>query len=716
MDVSPILNPLNKEQREVVTAELGHSLILAGAGSGKTRVLTHRIAWLCVANGFSPYSIVTVTFTNKAAREMRTRLEALLDISTQGMWLGTFHGLCHRILRIHWREAGLRQSFQVLDAGDQKRLIKRVTKSLNLDPAHWTVSQSQWFINTRKEEGVRPNAVQAEDFLSQQLLRIYTAYEENCRRAGLVDFTELLLRTLELLRDDDSLRRRYHEKFRYILVDEFQDTNSLQYAWLRLLAGSEIPVFAVGDDDQSIYGWRGACVENIRSFSKDFPNTKMYRLERNYRSTSTILSAANALIEKNQGRLGKNLWTDKDDGEPILLFAALNEKEEARFAKDTVATWINQGRAGNETAILYRSNAQSRVVETELNVAKINYRVYGGLRFFERAVIKDALAYLKMIVNPQDDQSYERIINMPPRGIGDRTLDKIQIVAREENINLWQAGRMLIEKQALPSRASSALAAFYELMDKIKLCRELVLHETTDRVIKLSGLIEYHKQRRNMEGESNVENLKELISATEEFDLKQIIEEDMTPLDAFLAHVALDVGEQDTLSNESPVQLMTLHSAKGLEFPLVIILGMEEGLFPHAASLEKPEQLEEERRLCYVGITRAQERLVMAYAMSRRRYGGETRNSLSRFINEIPQELLEEVRPRLHISQPVTRKRDGFSGKGGIDIGSNVRHGKFGRGVVLKHEGSGDSSRVQVQFESVGVKWLVLSYANLKLL
>ena len=715
MDVSPILDPLNEEQREAVTSPPGHALVLAGAGSGKTRVLTHRIAWLCGVERLSPYSLVAVTFTNKAAQEMRARVEALLGLPAAGMWLGTFHGLCHRLLRMHWREAGLQQAFQVLDAEDQRRLVKRVIAELNLDAAQWPAKESQWFINEWKEKGVRPDGVQAEDHASRQLLRVYEAYEEIRRRAALVDFADLLLYTLEMFRENEALRKQYHERFRGILVDEFQDTNALQYAWLRLLTGAEASVFAVGDDDQSIYGWRGARVENILNFSKDFPDVTVYRLERNYRSTSTILAAANALIENNPGRLGKKLWTDCGEGEPLRLFAALNEQEEADFVTTRVREWVEQGGSGNEIAVLYRSNAQSRVVENALNARGIAYRVYGGPRFFERAVIKDALAYLRVAANPEDDQAYERVVNVPPRGIGERTLEQIRVAARERGVSPWRAGRALIEAQSLPARAAGALSRFHELVEKMSRgIRETALGESVERVVGASGMIEYYRRRDGEKDRSNVENLEEFIAAAEQFERSLVVEDGVTPLDSFLAHAALEAGERQASADEDCVQLMTLHSAKGLEFPLVIMTGMEENLFPHAMSLEEPGKLEEERRLCYVGITRARKQLVMSYAETRRRHGSETRNRLSRFVSEIPEELVEELRPRLHVAVPFTARRGGNGNESGVGVGSSVAHDKFGRGVVLDCEGVGASARVQVRFENAGVKWLVLAYANLK--
>ncbi len=716
MDVSLILDSLNKEQREAVTAPAGHALVLAGAGSGKTRVLTHRIAWLCGVEHVSPYAVVAVTFTNKAAQEMRARVEALLGMPTQGLWIGTFHGLCHRFLRLHWREAGLTQAFQVLDAEDQRRLIKRVTLGLNIDPANWPAKQSQWFINARKEEGVRPDAIQDDDSTAPQLLRIYEAYEENCRRAGLVDFTELLLRTTELLRDDKTLKQRYHERFRCILVDEFQDTNALQYAWMRLLAGDETSVFAVGDDDQSIYGWRGARVENIYDFSMHFPNVTIYRLERNYRSTSTILSAANALIKNNRGRLGKNLWTDRQGGEPILLFEALNERDEAQFVANAIESWIKRGGVGDEVAVLYRSNAQSRAVEEALVARSVPYRVYGGLRFFERAVVKDALAYLRIAANSEDDQSYERVVNVPARGVGERTLEQIRSAARSKGLSLWDAGNALLEAQSLSARASDALAQFYKSVNEIKQATVPGLRETAEHAIAVSGLLEHHRRRDDEKGRSAVENLEEFVAAAGEFEQNWIAEEDVTPLDAFLTHTALEAGERQAASGEKSVQLMTLHAAKGLEFPLVLIVGMDERLSSHETSLEKIEQLEEERRLFYVGVTRAQKQLIMSWAVVRRRYNEKTQNRLSRFVGEIPAELIEEVRPRLHVRAPIAARRNGRDGAEEIAVGSSVEHRKFGKGVILDCEGSGLSARAQVRFEDAGVKWLVLAYANLKIL
>ncbi len=718
-DASAILDPLNAEQRKAVTAASGYALVLAGAGSGKTRVLAHRIAWLCSIEGVSPYSIVAATFTNKAAKEMRTRVEQLLGLPPQGMWLGTFHGLCSGLLRRNWEEARVKQAFQVLDTQDQTRLIKRVTLGLNLDPEKWPVKRSQWFINSHKEKGMRADAVQAEDFASRELLRIYTAYEENCQRASLLDFTELLLRTVELLRDNPQVLSRYHERFRAILVDEFQDTNTLQYTWLRQLAGEQIPLFAVGDDDQSIYGWRGARVENMHQLCKDFPQTQTYRLERNYRSTSTILSAANALIKNNQGRLGKNLWTDQEGGDPILFYMASNELDEAAFAANTIKAWTKDGRAKNEVAILYRSNAQSRVVEMELKSRGIAYRVYGGFRFFDRAVIQDALAYFKLAANPEDDQSCARIINVPPRGIGERTLEAMQAVASTDGISLYEAGRRLVSKQSLSARADRALRNFYSVIEGMGELRKLTLHKAAELVVRSSGLLEYHRNRNTEESLSNVENLEEFIIAAEGSDKTLELENGLTPVDAFLSQVALESGGNDDEATEDQVQLMTLHAAKGLEFPLVLILGMEEGLFPHAASLEDHKRLEEERRLCYVGITRAREQLVMVSTQRRRRYGREERNPPSRFVDEIPPPLRKEIGLRPRTKLPSTPRRinplktaPGDSGQG-PGIGDRVRHPKFGHGVIVNCEGAGSSARVQVRFEKAGTKWLVTRYANL---
>ena len=717
MDVSHILENLNEAQREAVTAAPGHMLVLAGAGSGKTRVLVHRIAWLNQVEGISPFSIFAVTFTNKAAAEMRARVEKLQATPVSGMWVGTFHGLAHRILRTYWKEARLPQSFQILDSDDQYRMIRRILKGLGLDEASWPPRQAQAFINGRKDEGQRPKHIDtAHNPVYQQLVRIYTAYEAACERAGVVDFAELLLRTLELIRDNDSLLMHYQKRFRHILVDEFQDTNTIQYALIRLLAGNDNKVFIVGDDDQAIYGWRGAKVENIQLFQKHFKTAEIIRLEQNYRSTTTILSAANALIDNNSERMGKKLWTSGEDGEPITFYNAYNEHDEARYVLDHIKQWVEQGNPRAEIAILYRSNAQSRVFEEKFVSEGIPYRVYGGMRYFERAEIKDALAYLRLIDNRNDMASIERVVNTPTRGIGDRTVEKIREVARDRDISMWQAANCLLEEKALAARAANALTAFMQLIDEMSAATaSLDLHEQIEHVIHQSGLIDYYGKEKSEKAQARVENLEELVSAGRGFDFDASEFEDMDRLTAFLTHAALEAGEGQADAWEDCVQMMTLHSAKGLEFPLVFIAGLEEGLFPGQRSIEEEGKLEEERRLCYVGITRARQKLVLTCTEHRRLYGQDLYPSPSRFISEIPEHLIHEVRAKPSISQPLyTTKSPQNEAINGIRIGQRVTHAKFGEGVVTNLEGNGAHARVEVNFEYAGSKWLVMAYANLQ--
>ena len=721
MDVSHILDSLNDRQREAVSADPGPLLVLAGAGSGKTRVLTHRVAWLCEVDGLSPYSVLAVTFTNKAAAEMRARVESLLGISTAAMWVGTFHGLAHRLLRLHYEAAGLLQGFQILDSDDQLRMVKRVVRQLDLDEARWPPKQAQWFINHNKDEGLRPAHIDpGQDPIQQQLLEIYRLYQDLCERAGVVDFAELLLRVLELIRDNDDIREHYQRRFQHILVDEFQDTNAIQYAWMRLMAGSDTPVFVVGDDDQSIYGWRGARIENIHHFQEDFANTRVIRLEQNYRSTGTILKAANALIDNNRSRLGKELWTDSADGEPIMFYQAYNEKDEARFVIDRIENWVAQGRSRSEIAVLYRSNAQSRQFEETLFTRGIPYRVYGGLRFFERAEIKDTLAYLRMISNPTADHAFERTVNHPPRGIGQKTIDEIRNYARQHSTSLWNASIGLISSDGLTARARGALQTYVDLIRRMTSdLLELSLGDQIKTGIEMSGLDLYFKKDTTEKGQSRIENLQELVGAGKSFEYDANIEEEMSTLDAFLAHAALEAGESQADAWEDCVQLMTMHSVKGLEFPLVFLVGMEEGLFPHQRSSEEPGRMEEERRLCYVGITRAREQLVITSAEVRRLYGSESYNMLSRFVREIPDDLMQEIRPRANISRPVmpTSPRIGLDRAiedTGLFVGQKVNHARFGDGVVLNLEGQGAQSRVQVNFEAAGSKWLIASMANLQ--
>ena len=716
MDVSLLLDGLNDAQRQAVGSALGAALVLAGAGSGKTRVLVHRVAWLIQVEGASPNSILAVTFTNKAAAEMRGRIESLLGIPGSAMWIGTFHGLTHRLLRRHWREAGLPQTFQILDSEDQSRLLRKVLKALDLDEARWVPREILWFINAQKDEGLRPKHIKDDgDPTRRQLIRIYQAYEEACQRAGVVDFAELLLRAYELWRDNPALLQHYRTRFRHVLVDEFQDTNAIQYKWLMLLVGPAGLPFAVGDDDQSIYRWRGARVENLNQFRRDYPQAVLYKLEQNYRSTGTILKAANALIANNAGRLGKNLWTSGADGDRIKLYAAFNERDEADFVVNRIREWVDRGGARREVAVLYRSNAQSRVFEEAFLNARMPYRVYGGLRFFERAEIKDALAYLRLVASRADDTSFERIVNLPTRGIGAKTLDTLRDMARALGTSLWHAAQTAVQS-GLPQRAAQALLSFLQLIDKLGLeVAGLELHEQVDHVIQMSGLIEHFKKERGERGEGRVENLLELVSAAKGFSPEG--ETDMQPLESFLAHAVLESGEGQADPYADCVQMMTLHTAKGLEFPVVFLAGMEDGLFPHQRSIADLASLEEERRLCYVGTTRAMRQLYITYAEQRRLYGVDQYGQPSRFIGELPADLIEEIRPRLQVSRPAFVKRGGTLDEApthAMRMGSRVRHAKFGDGVVLNFEGNGPQARIQVNFESQGTKWLMLSYANLE--
>ncbi len=716
MDVSHLLDDLNEAQREAVTAPPGSTLVLAGAGSGKTRVLVHRIAWLIQVEGVSPWGVLAVTFTNKAAREMKQRIEGLLGQPVGGMWVGTFHGLAHRLLRAHWQEAGLPQGFQILDSDDQQRLVKRVVRELDLDEAKWPPRQAQWFINQHKDEGLRPHHLDdGGDPFQRQMIRIYAAYEEARQRGGSVDFAELLLRAHELWRDRPELLANYQQRFAHILVDEFQDTNAIQYAWLRLLAGARDNLFVVGDDDQSIYGWRGARVENIRDFQQDYPATRLVRLEQNYRSTGNILAGANAVIAHNPSRLGKQLWTDDGAGEPVRVYAAFNEVDEARFVVGRVQDFVAGGARRAEAAILYRTTAQSRVFEEALIQAGMPYRVYGGLRFFERAEVKDALAYLRLVSNRGDDPSFERAVNQPPRGIGAKTLDAVRDHARDFGTSLWHASEELLRGGGMPARAARALGEFRDLIARMAdETADAELDGRVERVIELSRLPGHFEKSRDGRGRDRVENLQELVNAARQFE-HESADAEVSDLDAFLAHAALEAGEAQASEWEDCVQLMTLHSAKGLEFPLVFLAGLEEGLFPHSMSSEDPERLEEERRLCYVGMTRAMRQLYLTHAESRRLYGKESYPAPSRFLREIPREVLEEIRARPQVARPYGAAAGLAGGLAelGFDLGQRVAHPKFGTGIVLSAEGQGAAARVQVNFEGVGAKWLVLAYANL---
>jgi DNA helicase-2/ATP-dependent DNA helicase PcrA len=780
MDVSHLLEGLNPAQREAVTAPPGHYLVLAGAGSGKTRVLTHRIGWLLEVDRVSPWSVLAVTFTNKAAGEMRARTEALIANDVRGLTVGTFHGIAHRLLRRHWREARLPETFQILDADDQQRLVKRTIQGLGLDEARFPPRQATWFINSAKDEGKRPDALDpGYNPINVTLIDIYRAYEAACQRAGLVDFAELLLRAHELWLHNDALLEHYRERFRHLLVDEFQDTNTLQYAWIRVLAGTTGQVFVVGDDDQAIYGWRGARVENVHYFLRDFPSAKTIRLEQNYRSTGNILAAANAVIAHNPDRLGKELWTAGAAGTAIEVYAAYNEQDEARYVIERVREHIAADNRASEIAILYRSNAQSRNFEEQLIQHDIAYRVYGGLRYFDRAEVKDALAYLRLVANRHDDAAFERAVNTPPRGIGERTLDLVRQRARKTDASLWEAALAELASSDLAGRAKNALGGFLQLINDLardclspRRTREsinplpfdlatqetpasrlrgddgaiarsapeetgspiatgnaederdpdepLPLSEQIEHAIARSGLRDFYEKDSRGSAESRVENLDELINVASRFSrTPEDLEAGLSELAAFLAHAALEAGEGQGEAWEDCVQLMTLHSAKGLEFPLVFLVGLEDGLFPSQKSTEEPGRLEEERRLAYVGITRARTRLVLTYAESRRLHGVEMYSRPSRFLREIPTQLLHEVRPRVQISRPVNVERglpSAADTSPPLKLGQRVRHGTFGEGVVVDYEGSGAHTRVQINFERAGQKWLVLAYANLALL
>ncbi|MBC3617947.1 DNA helicase II [Vibrio metschnikovii] len=721
MDPSLLLDGLNDKQREAVAAPLENLLVLAGAGSGKTRVLVHRIAWLISVEQASPFSVMSVTFTNKAAAEMRGRIEELMQGSASGMWNGTFHGICHRILRAHYLDANLPEDFQILDSEDQLRLLRRLIKAQNLDEKQWPAKQVCWWINGKKDEGLRPRHIDVyRDPVTQTYLQLYSAYQEACDRAGLVDFAEILLRTHELLRDKQHIREHYQARFKHILVDEFQDTNNIQYAWLRMLAGPECHVMIVGDDDQSIYGWRGANIANIEKFTLEFPSVNTIRLEQNYRSTKTILQASNALIANNTERMGKELWTDGNEGERISVYSAYNDLDEARFTVTKIKEWRDNGGLLNDCAMLYRNNAQSRVLEEALIQAGLPYRIYGGMRFFERQEIKDSLSYLRLIANRHDDSAFERVINTPVRGLGDKTLETIRFAARDRGCTLWDASIALLNEQVLTGRAAGALSRFVELINALEDdSAEMPLYVQTDHVIKTSGLYAMYEQEKGEKSKARIENLEELVTATRQFEKPEEADE-MSMLTAFLTHAALEAGEGQADEFDDAVQLMTLHSAKGLEFPLVFMVGVEEGMFPSQMSAEEAGRLEEERRLCYVGMTRAMQKLYITHAEIRRLYGQDKYHKPSRFIRELPEQCLDEVRMKAQVSRPTNSGRFSTSAvkenfnETGFSLGARVRHPKFGEGTIINFEGSGPQSRVQVAFNGEGIKWLVTAYARLE--
>lgn len=711
---------LNPEQLEAATLPHQSALILAGAGSGKTRVLTSRIAHLIQTGQASPAGILAVTFTNKAAKEMLTRLGAMLPINTRGMWIGTFHGLCNRLLRAHHREAGLPAQFQILDSADQLGAIKRLLKALNVDDEKYPPKQLQHFINNTKDQGLRAKDVEAYDPYTRKQQELFAAYDEQCQREGVVDFAELLLRSYELLSRDAALRAHYQSRFRHILVDEFQDTNRLQYLWLKQLAGPDAAVFAVGDDDQSIYAFRGARVGNMQDFERDFGVEKVIKLEQNYRSHGNILDAANALIRHNRGRLGKTLWTAESTGEPIRLYEAANDQEEAQFIVDEARALKREGVDFAQIALLYRSNAQSRVLEHALFNAGIPYRVHGGLRFFERQEVKHALAYLRLIGNTDDDGALMRVINFPARGIGARSLEQLQEIARQNQSSLWQAAK----SGQLGGKAGSSIGAFLELIRAMQdTCEGLPLPEQIEHMLAQSGLVAHYQAEKD--GADRVDNLNELVNAAVGF----VNENEDDSLTAFLTHAALEAGEHQAEAGSDALQLMTVHAAKGLEFHAVFLSGLEEGLFPHDNARNEADGVEEERRLMYVAITRARRRLYLSLAQSRMLHGQFRYGLASRFLSEIPENLLKRINPALKASRPYPQSvADNWAARpepakpsayerSMIDspwhVGQNVAHAKFGAGVIVNCEGSGADARVQVKFRNAGVKWLALEYAKL---
>lgn len=750
-----LVEALNPAQREAVTAPPEHRLVLAGAGSGKTRVLTHRIAWLMAVENVSPHSLLAVTFTNKAANEMRGRLEQLVTVPTRTMWVGTFHGIAHRLLRLHYKEARLPQTFQILDSDDQSRMVRRLCKQIELPEDRFPPKMVAGWINAQKEEGRRPSSMQdTGDFMQRQLVRAYTLYQQQCEAQGLVDFAELLLRAFEVCRDNAAVQTHYHSKFRHVLVDEFQDTNTLQYLWLKLLCGPQGKIFAVGDDDQSIYGWRGAKIENLHKLTRDFPGTEIVKLEQNYRSTGTILKAANGLISQNSGRLGKNLWTDDREGEPIALYAAYNEYDEADFVANRMKDYLDGKGRHSDLAVLYRSNAQSRVLEESLIRARLPYRIYGGVRFFERMEVKDALAWLRVLVNRDEDVSFERALTTPPRGVGATSIERLRLFARDHGLSLWKAAR---HGSAALGRTSGALTTFLDSIDLLDAqTRALPLAEKMEKVINASGLREHYKKEKGEQAEARLENLDEIINAAKSFEKPEGLAEGADPVTEFLMHAALEAGEGQATAGEDAVQLMTLHAAKGLEFPVVFLVGLENGLFPSLRAVEEGN-LEEERRLAYVGITRAREKLFISYAESRRIHGVEQICAPSQFLKEIPKECTMELRPRAGVlrsqfgiqsgrggytaggpvrmgsgySEPQPwreRQQEGYnlsrpslptrmaesSGTMGFRMGQSVRHASFGEGVILSFDGEGERARVEIRFAGSGTKWLMLSLAKLQ--
>ena len=709
------LDNLNEAQRDAVCSLSLNSLVIAGAGSGKTRVLIQRILWLIEDNNFSPFSILAVTFTNKAAKEIKSRLSESLDTNIESMWVGTFHGICYRILRTNFKEVDLPKNFQIIDSDDQVRIIKRIMKDNEIENSQIIPKQVAWYINKKKDQSIRSDKVSDDDFLSIQYNKIYKIYEEYCNSSGLVDFGEIILRTLELLQKNKEKRKYYNNLFRSILIDEFQDTNTIQYQLIKFLAGNSSSIFAVGDDDQSIYGWRGAKVENIKKLQKDFEDIEVFRLEQNYRSTGNILEAANNIILNNDSRMGKNLWTEDKSGDLIKIFSASDEIEEANFVIDTLQNFVSEDYSKNEVAILYRSNAQSRIFEEKLIANGIPYRIYGGFRFFERAEIKDVIAYMRLAVTNSDNNSFERIVNNPPRGIGEKTKNILRGITKEKNKPLYESAKEAIENSLVPNKAMQSLIEFLNIIETISsiLQKDELPHQISE-IIKITGIKSVYEKSKSEQSRSKLENLDELVSAAHEF-VNVDLEENETIIDAFLTHTSLESGEGQGNEWDDCIQLMTLHSSKGLEFPIVFLVGLEENLFPSRMSIEE-DNLEEERRLCYVGITRARKKLYISHAQIRRQYGTDNYCMPSRFLNEIPENVIEEIG---HKSKMFFKKNGVFQEndhKGLSLTGKRVIHKKFGEGIVTAVEGRDANTRVQVSFDDVGTKWLILAISNLEIL
>ncbi len=708
-------NNLNEAQRDAVCSLSKNSLVIAGAGSGKTRVLIQKILWMIENNDFSPFSILAVTFTNKAAREIKNRLSENLKISIDSMWVGTFHGICYRVLRANYHKVFLPKNFQVIDSDDQIRIIKRIMKDNELDDEQILPKQVAWYFNKKKDQSIRSNKVKDEDFLSTQYNKIYKIYEEYCNKSGLIDFSEIILRTLELLKNDIHSRKYYNDLFKAILIDEFQDTNAIQYELIKVLAAKETSIFAVGDDDQSIYGWRGAKVENIHKLQKDYKDLKVFRLEQNYRSSRNILEAANSVILNNSARMGKNLWTENKNGESIKIFSAVDERDEANYVVETIQSLIASDYTRNEIAILYRSNVQSRVFEEKFIARGIPYKIYGGFRFFERAEIKDVIAYMRLAVNSKDDNSLERVINVPVRGIGEKTKTILREFSRNRNISLYDAIPISVKELVFTKKISESLMNFHDLIKNVKSILEVEdLPKQIHEIINITKIKCIYEKDKDEQARSKLENLDELVSAAQEFlNLNNNLDKNETVLDAFLIHASLESGEGQGNDWDECVQLMTLHSSKGLEFPIVFLVGLEENLFPSRMSIEE-NNLEEERRLCYVGITRAKKNLYITHAQMRRKYGSENYCIPSRFLSEMPEEVINHIgyKQKKYFDKKEILNNRHFYHENSI-LGKRVCHKNFGEGVIISTEGFDSNTRVQVSFDRFGNKWLILAIANL---